>query len=64
MRDLSRYPITLDEIISGLQDLRERLTLNAGVGDIQPLLVAEAIKLLKQQRCSGETGTQQSAKLP
>lgn len=58
MRDLSRYPITADEIINCLEDLRVRLTLEGGVGDMRPLLLAEAAKRL---RCSGETGTQRPA---
>lgn len=51
MRNLAQYPITTDEVIAYLaQLLEEVLTGELACGDMRPLLLIEAIKLLQGQK--------------
>ncbi len=46
MRDLKKYPITLDEIVECLTRLADQLRGEAKEGDMRPLLLSEAAKIV------------------
>lgn len=47
MRDLVRYPITRDEILSCLQSYSDRSVLEECIGDMRSLLLTEAMNAVK-----------------
>ena len=48
MRDLRKYPITCDEIVKCLTALAEELDARGQSGDIRPLLLREAARMIRK----------------
>lgn len=49
MRNLVEYPVTKDEIMENMDRLSQEILKEGGVGDMRPLLLREASKLIESQ---------------
>jgi hypothetical protein len=50
MRNLLEFPVTLDEVIEGLERLKADIMQEGACGDIRPLLLHRAIQIVKREK--------------
>ena len=48
MRDINKYPITIAEIILYLEKLEKDISSEMRIGDVRPLLLRNAIKIIEK----------------
>ena len=45
---LGRYPVRIAEIVEHLEELLQKAKSEMGIGDMRPLLLTEAIRIVKE----------------
>ena len=48
MRNLAKHPVTIDEIVDCLESQSKKLSEEKRVGDMRPLLLREAAKIIRR----------------